>query len=605
LAKTKAKVTEIEVLTLEYKLAELPSSQHRAGLAGLALIYRWLNEENAEFKKKFDNGAVFKVTESDEGMGANLEINRAGLEALFDEIYAANRELTKENKIRLNKKKEEIQPVEIIEEEVINPKTKQPKIDKNTGEIQKKKIYRYPTTIPKGSFLADAKYDQSPDRLWIKLWRNMVWEILRGVPATRIPFESRNSPEYQGEYTVDAVKVWGELNRPETFTVDLPSTYFLGAQAANAETVPFKDLAKYQFLLHFWPFACQIYVPQTIKIDRDKDKSEDKVKKEFKEVIEKRDFFGYAIAIPDVADLENFCDDFLDLLKNRGDKPSGYRPLDAVIDLPIESALDLMNRLSDQLTARTGKQDIKESVLGIDVIHADKQGQNVRLLSYSRISPDRTAQRKYKRIKTSYFNPLFRRQRLINLVKNKPWYMGFDALLCTMPYEQSMENKKFRRDVNIAFQSEGEDMTESIEAIVETDDNINEEELSVSLSIEKLVMRIVKTYVRVKLKKSKDELKWDNNWNLPPKASKEEREARDNNSEYKKYADKKAKIAKTAFFDVRSRTEDDDFIKYFSETLCSVPHRMSQENYSQITQHLYQKTDYVRTLTLLALSANS
>jgi CRISPR-associated protein Cmx8 len=605
LAKTKEKPAAIEVLTIKYTLAELPSSQHRAGLAGLALIYRWLKERYPdEFQEKLDHGMICNLTEITGG--ATLEINQVGLETLFDEIYAATAELTRETKIRLNKKKEEIAPDEIIEEDVINTKTKQPKIDKTTGEIQKKKIYCYPVAIPKGSFLADTQYDKTSDGkngLWIKLWRDVVWSILRGVPTTRKPFEARAD----GEYKEDAAKIWQELIKPEAFTVDLPSTYFLGAQAANAEIVPFKDLARYQLLLHFWLFASQIYVPQTIKIDRDKDKEkdQDKVKKEFKEVVEKREFFGYAIAIPDVTDLENFCDDFLDLLKNRGDKASGYRPLDSVIDLPIESALDLMNRLSDQLTARTGKQDIKESVLGIDVIHADKQGNNIRLLSYSRISPDRTAQRDYKRIKTSYFNPLFRRQRLINLVERKPWYMGFDALLCTVPYEQSMENKQFRRDVNTAFQSEGEDMTESIEAIVETDDDVNEEELSVSLSIEKLVMRIVKTYVKVKLKKSKDELEWNNKWKLSSKASKEEREARDNNPEYKKYVDKKSKIAKTAFFDVRSRTEHDDFIKYFAETLCSVPHRMSQENYSKITQHLYQKTDYVRTLTLLALSANS
>ena len=30
-----------EILTLEYNLAELPSSQHRAGLAGLVLMVEW------------------------------------------------------------------------------------------------------------------------------------------------------------------------------------------------------------------------------------------------------------------------------------------------------------------------------------------------------------------------------------------------------------------------------------------------------------------------------------------------------------------------------------------------------------------------------------
>ena len=33
-----------ESLSLEYNLAELPSSQHRAGLAGLVLMVEWHND---------------------------------------------------------------------------------------------------------------------------------------------------------------------------------------------------------------------------------------------------------------------------------------------------------------------------------------------------------------------------------------------------------------------------------------------------------------------------------------------------------------------------------------------------------------------------------
>ena len=39
----KKTVPGIEVLELDYSLAELPSSQHRAGLAGLVLMVQWLN----------------------------------------------------------------------------------------------------------------------------------------------------------------------------------------------------------------------------------------------------------------------------------------------------------------------------------------------------------------------------------------------------------------------------------------------------------------------------------------------------------------------------------------------------------------------------------
>jgi CRISPR-associated protein Cmx8 len=567
LAKTKEKPTAVEILTLEYQLAELPSSQHRAGLAGLVLIHRWL-ERNSDFKKKVDDGMICKISPS--GEGAKLEINQLGLEALFDEIYAATSELTTETKLRTNKRTgEEIEPNEINEEDIIDKKTNQPKIDKATGEIQKKKVYRYPVAIPKGSFLADSQYDKSSDGkngLWIKLWRDVVWSILRGVDATRKPFESRTSNDHK--YTEDTAKVWNGLTKSEKVVVDLPSTYFLGAQASNAESIPFKDLARYQFLLHFWLFAAQIYIPQVIKTKKDK---------ESKQHVEQRDFVGYAIAIPDVANLKRFCDKFLNQLEKRGIEKSGYRPRDAVVDLVAESGLDLMSRLSDQLTVKTGEQSISRTLLGVDVIHAEKQGNNIRLLSLQRVDPDEPTIDRYNLIKKSYWSCIFRRQRLLNLVSNRPWYMGFDTLLCTMPYEQSIENDYFRHDASEAFNTEGEIMSDS-----NTDNKTR--------NIDKIVFGLVKTYVSTKLR-----VKYQMEWS----------KVKDNPEQKKKYEDNKEKIAKDAFLAVRSRSEQSDFINYFTSTLCSVPQFLSAEEYSLLTQLLYDDNERIRTLTMLALSANS
>jgi len=37
-----------ELLELDYSLAELPSAQHRAGLAGLVMMVRWLERAPSE-----------------------------------------------------------------------------------------------------------------------------------------------------------------------------------------------------------------------------------------------------------------------------------------------------------------------------------------------------------------------------------------------------------------------------------------------------------------------------------------------------------------------------------------------------------------------------
>jgi len=552
LAKTKA-ATAVEILTLNYQLAELPSSQHRAGLAGLVMVVdKWLRQhEEPTFIEKVDKGAICRITQLNAD-GATLEINQAGLEALFDEIYAAStEEQARPQLLKNSRTKAIIEPLREEEREETDAK----------GKVKTKKVYIYPVVVPGGSFLADSQYDKSSDGKnghWIKLWRDMVWSILRGVPATRKPFEARAD----GNYAEDAVKVWKDLTQPETFTVDLPSTYFLGAQAFNAETVPFKDRARFQFLLHFWLFAAQIYIPAVINNEGN------------------RDFIGYALAIPDVSDLEGFCDELPFVLSDRTSEISGYRPRDAIVDLAIESALDLLRRLRDRLIVTTGEQATSYTVLGVDVIHTEKQGNNVRVLGVTRLDPDPPMVNEYSRIRNGYWSPLFRKQRLLNLVNHHPWYQGFDKLLCSLPYEQSIENDYFRRDVREAFQHEVEQMDESM---------MNGEQVN-GAKLDELVFQLVRNYVGRKLE-SKYQLKWS--------------EIKDKPDKKKDYEEMKQKIAKDAFLAVRSRTEKMDFINYFASTLCSVPQYLKSEDYLSLTQALYSDHDRIRTLTLLALSANS
>jgi CRISPR-associated protein Cmx8 len=108
--------------------------------------------------------------------------------------------------------------------------------------------------------------------------------------------------------------------------------------------------------------------------------------------------------------------------------------------------------------------------------------------------------------------------------------------------------------------------------------------------VDQLVFQFVRNYVGRKLE-GKYQLKWS--------------EVKDKPDKKKEYEDKKEKIAKDAFLAVRSRTEQMDFINYFVSTLCSVPQHIKSEDYLSLTKVLYEDTDRIRTLTLLALSANS
>src|SRR5437773_9017968 len=80
----KKKAQAPETLEIDYQLAELPASQHRAGLAGLVLMVEWLGRQGK-------NKGICELKRLNE-LGTTLSINELGLEALFNEVYGAYKE---------------------------------------------------------------------------------------------------------------------------------------------------------------------------------------------------------------------------------------------------------------------------------------------------------------------------------------------------------------------------------------------------------------------------------------------------------------------------------------------------------------------------------
>lgn len=70
------------------------------------------------------------------------------------------------------------------------------------------------------------------------------------------------------------------------------------------------------------------------------------------------------------------------------------------------------------------------------------------------------------------------------------------------------------------------------------------------------------------------------------------------------YRDARQKVASSLFLEMRSRREQ-DFVNHFTATLCSVKQSLSKDEFQEVARALLQEHDNVKTLTLLALSANS
>lgn len=388
---------------------------------------------------------------------------------------------------------------------------------------------------------------------WVKLWRDFVWTVLRGVPAQREPYEARA----ERRPTDDGLTLHRELSQAPEAAVDLPSTYYVGAQAKTAEAVPFRDKARYQLLLHFWPFVAQVYLPRVIDL-KDGMTSYD----------------GYALAIPNVACLDDFVAELRDVLQRRSEEVLGYRPRGAVIDLPIQGALETAVLLRRAVGGR--ESPLSGLVDGYEIIHLRKDGNNVRVLYSGRFDPE-DYQEPYKHIRDSYQNPFFVRARVTNLVNSRPWFAGFDRIAETISYKIAfLGSKAFRYDARTALLRESAP-EEKVEEKKETP------------SIEQLVYRLVQNYVLRRLKAKYD---------LDIDSAKKSAEVQ------KKYNEAKEKIARDAFLAARSR-KDADFAEYFTTTLCSVPHHLDSASYAAIAARLRsdeQRAD-LRTLTLLALSA--
>lgn len=517
------------LLELTWNLHELPSSQHRAGLAGLALCVEFL-------KRKPDRKGVCEITRMDNA-GLSFSVDRQGMQSLFDDIYDATLEET-----RVKAKWANVEP-KCTEEVLVT--------DDRTGKTKTEKRFVYDKVVPAGGLVCDwdAAGEGSP-RLWLKLWRDMVWTTLRGVPAQREPFNARG----EGRTIDDGGEAWDELSSDPRATVELASTHLLGAQAKNAENVAFEDVARLRFLLHFWSFVVAIYIPAILQRDG------------------KRDFVGFALAMPDVALLDDFVAVWERVARARGCEPSGYRPRDAVIDLAAEAGLDVVRRCNEQIAV--GSTTTGAWVSGVDVFHLEKEGNNVRMRGIARVIPQAKQDDEYARVRgAGYWSPVFRRQRIINVLEDRRWWAGFARLCSTTPDEMTIRHQAFQHDCKAAF----------------TEVEMTQDTAESNQTLEHLVYKRIQAYVL-----GKTERKYELSWS----------KVRGNPAQEKEYETKREKVAREAFLAIRSRTGA-DFIAYFTSTICSVPHHVTEEKYLEIARALMDPNDVerVRSLTLLALSA--
>jgi CRISPR-associated protein Cmx8 len=408
------------LVTLEYQLHQLPSSQHRSGLAGLILKIQWLQQQKT-FKDSED--AVCEAIHIDADK-ATLRFNLAGLTALFRSHYSASFEEREQFKPRTKGS----QNFRIIQREIY---------DADTDRSTLTDIYIYQDIVPQGHLVQSFDPTANDSQIWTKLWQEATWGILRPGDRQRIPFKAMVS----GTDPPEIAKIWKLLldNRPDS-NVPLSSTYMLGVQSKNNEGMPMGDRARFFFLLHFWSYVAQIYLP--IHVD-----AKDKVT-----------LHGYAIAIPDVRNLALFCQHFPIVLQQRSTKIKWRKPEEAIVHHPIEAGLSLLRSIHTYLGKNTSNLDIDDLIFGIDVFHLYRKKHEAQILSIKKYLPNKYTIEEFTQIDSKIFNFNCRLQYWQNLINNRPRITGFDILIQNLPFAETIGNRWFCRDFRTLFYPQSDPM---------------------------------------------------------------------------------------------------------------------------------------------------
>jgi CRISPR-associated protein Cmx8 len=563
---TKRATTKSSPITLSFDLLDLPTAQHKAGLAGLLMLIDSLPAED-------DRPEIVEQTPT----SAQIRFTARSIQALFDDLYdAAEVEVTVGSKWAGQAPKRQLS----IEEP-----------DPGTGRIKKVTRYVYDVVQPTGRFLRQNLPDES--EAWHKLWREMLWAIPRAKPRTRIPFNERSEDKHCSE----GKKIWTELQAFEKAraknslrTCEVAGAILLGAQAVNAEGIAFEDRCDHSLLLHFWQITVLTFVPQVIDQDG------------------QGEFVGYVLAIPEVCDLQKFMRLYPRMLRNLPTTMRGYRPAAAVIDLPEQGAIEFMYNLARLAEQRVGDTELTRALSGVEFYHMVKLGNNVKTMASGRVGLRDGLLAAYEGLK-EYRNPLFRSAAMRALLRGVPWHRPVERQLATYPWPFFVKCEDtpgsmpwFATDAAAKFRHVIQDNPRQQE---ERTVNSSASPTESALPLEMIVHRVVQTYVRRKTEE-KSGCRYED---FKDKTITDEKTGKSRMAIPSAYAEAKQKICSDAFLAFRSR-RGADFVDYFTSTIGQVAQFLPPDDYRVLAEALLRddgrnNRDDVKTLAMLALSATS
>ncbi|AOY57178.1 conserved uncharacterized protein [Desulfococcus multivorans] len=452
------------------------------------------------------------------------------------------------------------------------------------GKRKKEKRFVYDKLQPKGDFL--QVFYPDGDGIWVKLWRDMLWNILRGIPKTRTVYEER----FDGKPSSEGKKLWAAFQKEsqnrkkgKIRTEKLSSSLFLGAEADNPEKVSFVGAIEDNFLLNFWPIVSLIFVPRELKIER----SDDRLR------IAHNNESGYVLAIPEPCELDAFLEEAAEMLSRLESEPAGFRPRAARIDVFEEGGLEYLYHFARKQADDKGAYTL--SLHHIEIYHVQRQGKRIRQLSADRVLPKMGVISDYEIMRKRIKNPFYKKIYLSNLLTGQLWHMDAEKVFHNEPMPLFIYSEKTPKEVRFF----GKDVKDKFLAIRKTLEHkkgaklMTEKDHDDQLTLR--VYRLIQTYVRRKTEE-KSGKKYDSFRN--------HKDEKDHVIYPREYREALAKVSTDVFLAMRGRREQ-DFIEYFTGTVCSVPQYLPENEYLSVAKDLMENWQKIKTLSMLAISATS
>lgn len=541
--KTKPAASDTDALRLEYDLYSLPTAQHRAGLAGLVLQIKAMDPRKAPIIASVDPHSV------------TVTFSKRSMVDLFDDLYNAAKVEAEFDKPRKDSEKRTIPPKRTIERDV-EVKGKKKQVTK----------YIYEVIEPKCSLMARRVSKSHP---LLRLLRDQIKLVIRTVAKAREVYTLRAETGSSGI----GETLWGQIAKCKVEKIS--GSYRLGVEGTTAEGSAFREDARLLLLLHFWPVVSLPYVPNSFKVE------EKQLKYQYK---------GIATAVPEVAELDAFCDIFPRLLDDLGSDETlaGYRPRNMVIDCPEQAGLDMFSRVCALTAGRASTTEIGNCVSGIEVWWIEKIDKSVRIHLARRIDGRPELARKYDLIKRSYRNRLFRAIAMTALVKGTTIGEEAGRFYRSLPHEVMLD-RWFGFDVRRyidGIKRQNKELGDMHMTIDETD------------RLSEIVHRLVNQYLRQKVKSKTGDDPFDEKF-------KKQVDGRPRRILRKDVLDAWVALCQHTHLDVRSRNAN-DFLAYFTGQICTDSQYLPSEDRTVLTRHLFTGDwETVKNMVNLSLSALS